>query len=91
MKVKSCKAADHAVMEMIQLVALKVTGEVSATLFRRGCQTASGCKRSNSAVVNAGEKALKRGQVSFREVTARESLMKYRETTRGENRPVRRG
>lgn len=46
---------------------------VSETLYRRSLQTALSCKRSNSAVVNVREKARK-GQVSYREMTERESL-----------------
>jgi hypothetical protein len=35
-KVKSCKAADHAVMEMIHLVGLKVTGRSIGNAVQAG-------------------------------------------------------
>lgn len=60
--------------------------EASATLYRRGCQTALRCKRCKPAVVNVKRKGFVRGQVSHSEVTAKESLMKYRNGPRGKNR-----
>ena len=60
--------------------------EASATLYRRGCQTTLGCKRCKPAVVNVKRKGFARGQVSHSEVTAKESLKRYRNGPRGKNR-----